>query len=100
MATETKKLQAQFTITDGTNQLKYDYEFKLTQGMSYGNGYYIWIECVTQGCYSSQGIDLRYNRHFTPTYFLAYATKWACENWSGKNGSYRLIGIDLKEIEG
>lgn len=62
----------------------------------YGNGYSVRI--ADENGDFERIYDLRYDEHFNPDDKIAWIHKWAVIYWSGKNGAWKIIFIDVEPI--
>ena len=62
----------------------------------YGNGHYVSIEGKD---FSSQYLDIRYDRSFNRSNKSKWLEEWAKSYWSGKNGAWIVKKIDIVSIK-
>ena len=62
----------------------------------YGNGYGMLVVCKTEP-FGRQTYDLRYDKDFDRNNKISYITQFFSSRFTGKDGSYKLIGIQVKE---
>ena len=62
---------------------------------TYGNGCYLSIRNIEDGSWN-QLFDLRYNNEFSINGATDYIINWFFNNWSGENGSWRAVKVELK----
>ena len=62
----------------------------------YGNGYYVSIGGKD---FSSQYLDIRYDRSFNRSNKSKWLKEWAKSYWSGKNGAWIVKKIDIIPIK-
>lgn len=65
---------------------------------TYGNGFYMGIKAPFEA-FGYQGYDIRYDREFDKEYPIPYIVRFFCNRFTGKNGSWKLIGIRVHEAE-
>ena len=57
----------------------------------YGNGYYCGVFLKENVTFLWYYLDLRYNTDFDSNKKELFILEWCLKNWSGENGSYKLI---------
>lgn len=67
----------------------------IREAKKYGNGYYLTIT-DKEGRFKNR-YDLRYDKDFDENHMIPYIKKWAKDYWTGKNGSYRVKNLSIKE---
>ena len=78
--------------TDQTDEHEYKYDVRYsTDPSNYGNGTYLSIG-------EDKYYDIRYDQEYHQGHEIEYLTTWACNYWSGENGSYKLTEISVKTV--
>lgn len=65
---------------------------------TYGNGYYMGIESVLEP-FGIGSYDIRYDNAFHIGHEIPYIVQFYSNTYTGKNGSWKLIGIRVHEAE-
>lgn len=74
----------------------YDVEFFYDENQ-YGNGTFMSCDNHKEG-YADYYFDIRYDRDYHKDEQMQYILNWALNTWNGKDGSYRITDISVKEI--
>ena len=77
-------------------ELGYDVEF-FYNPEQYGNGTFMSCENHKKG-YADYYFDIRYERDYCVDEQKQFILNWALNTWSGKNGSWPITSITLKEV--
>ena len=64
----------------------------------YGNGYYMNIEGENEP-FGNSYIDIRYDRDFHRAKKISYIASYFENRYDGKNGAWKLLGINIHEDE-
>ena len=64
----------------------------------YGNGYTMVVDSKLEP-WRVQGYDIRYDRDFNKDFPIEYIVTFYSRRFTGKNGSWKLIGIRVHEAE-
>ena len=65
----------------------------------YGNGYGMYIKMKTEP-FGGQGYDIRYDKEFHENDPISYIVKFFLRRYDGKDGAWKLLGIEVNEAEG
>lgn len=65
----------------------------------YGNGYGMFIKMKTEP-FGGQGYDVRYDKEFHKNDPISYIVKFFSRRYDGKDGAWKLLGIEVNETEG
>ena len=65
---------------------------------TYGNGWYMGIEGKDES-FGFGTYDIRYDTNFRRDQMLLYIAQFYAYRYTGKNGSYKLMGIKISESE-
>lgn len=61
----------------------------------YGNGYYM---AVSSDMFT-YGYDIRYDKDFSKDHIISYIVRFYENEYNGKNGAWKLVGIGIHEAE-
>ena len=64
----------------------------------YGNGYCMVVTSKLEA-FGKQGYDIRYDKDFHADYPIEYIVSFYSRLYTGKDGSWKLIGIRVHEAE-
>lgn len=87
-------------VNDGegtTEIIKATVEFSYNPD-TYGNGYCMGVTSKAEP-FGVQGYDIRYDKDFHKDAMIPYIVSFYANKYSGKNGSWKLIGIRVHEAE-
>ena len=82
------------------NKIKKNMEitFQKDQGSHYGNGYVMFVQFYEKAGVKgqSEAFDIRYDKDFRIETAISYICAWANRKWSGEQGSWTLISINIR----
>ena len=62
----------------------------------YGNGHSMYVKLENSNTHWDQLYDIRYDKTFSKDAKMQYITHWAFNNWSGENGSWKIVKLSIE----
>lgn len=89
-------LNVKAVLDESIHNCEYKIDF-IKSNSGYGNNTYMKVSNTITNI-TVWYLDIRYDRSYKSDRQLEYICKWACNNWSGDNDSYKLKEIAIIEI--